>query len=92
VRIRKSSTDHVAKKYILKGGTTPQYHIWPNDRPLDAEGRKSNEVKYAISFDTVEEAAAHLIANPLDQIRMQPNALINNDVIIELREDEPEPN
>lgn len=94
MRIRKSTNDQVARKYILRerGDKEPMYHIWPNDRPTDGDGRKSNESKHAISFATVEEAATHLLANPLDQIRMNPgSALINVDVVIETRGDEPDP-
>lgn len=94
MRIRKSTTDQIARKYVLQapGHKDPMYHIWPSDRPRDKNGKKSNESKHAISFSTVEEAAMHLIANPEDQICMNPgSAFVNLDVVIETRVDEPEP-
>ncbi len=92
MRIKNKSTKQVARKYVLVGEVEAKYHVWPTIRPRDGNGKKSNANIHAISFNTVEEAAAHLVANPKDQIRMQPgHALINKHVIIETRSKEPEP-
>lgn len=92
MRIRSSHTDQVAKKDILVGAARAFYHVWPYDRPRDAEGKKSRENKNAVSFDTVEGAASHLFTNLRDQIRMQPrHALINWHVIFETDIEKPEP-
>jgi hypothetical protein len=89
VRIRTNDNTHSARKVAGAGRDHSTYRCFPRNRERDASGIRRNEVQDEIQFPTVQEAAQYLVAHPGAGIRMQPNAVIYDNIIIDMDGEEP---